>query len=100
MIRLPPDRQWGILTMDKYPYIAFLNMEDGVTKRKIIIRRNLDVEIYLKEKVCPYIQVERLKNVDNVNQVLFSVFSYILKHFALSRFLTLIFEFLHTNFIA
>ena len=66
LIRLPPDREWGILRMDKYPYIAFLNMEDGITTRKIIIRGNLDVEIYLKEKFCPYIQVERLKSVNDV----------------------------------
>ena len=73
LILLPPDREWGILRMDKYPYIAFLNMEDDITKRKIIIRGNLHVEIYLKEKFCPYIQVERLKSVNDVNLVLFHV---------------------------
>ena len=73
LILSPPDREWGILRMDKYPYIAFLKMQDGVTKREIIIRGNLYGEIYLKDKFCPYIQAERLKNVNGVNQVLFQV---------------------------
>ena len=53
LVCLPPDREWGILRMDNFSCIAFLNIEIGITKRKIITRNNFNVEEYLEEKACP-----------------------------------------------
>ena len=73
LVCLPPDREWGILRMDNFPYIAFLNIENGITKRKLIIRNNLNVEVYLKEKACPWIKIEKLKTIKDIEMILYLI---------------------------
>ena len=57
--------------MDNFPYIAFQNIENGNTKRKIIIRNNLNVEVYLKKKACPWMKVEKPKSIEDINMILY-----------------------------
>ena len=48
LVRLPANREWGALVHEEFCNIAFLNIENGATKRKIIIKDDLDVKVYLK----------------------------------------------------
>lgn len=46
-VHLPLNGSWGILINEEYSCIAFLNIQGDITKRKIIIKDNLSVEIFL-----------------------------------------------------
>ena len=51
-VRLPVDRDWGILINDEFSCIGFLNLENNITRRKIVIRNDLRLEVYLREETC------------------------------------------------
>ena len=53
------DRDWGIIINDEFSYIGFLNLENNITRRKIIIRNDLSVEVYLREEACPWIKAKK-----------------------------------------
>ena len=69
LVCLPANREWGALAHEEFCYIAFLNIENGATKRKIIIKDNLDVKVYLQEKLCPWIRVKKPKSIEDVNMI-------------------------------
>lgn len=70
LVNFPENRDWGTLTVKKFPYIAFMDLENGINKRKVIIRKNLHVDVYLKQKACPWIKVKKPKSIDDINQIL------------------------------
>lgn len=72
-VKLPDNREWGTLIVKKFSYIAFMDMENGSNNRKIIIRKNLHVDVYLKQKPCPWIKFQNPANINEVNQILYIV---------------------------
>ena len=73
LVHLPPDREWFKLIVDEHSYVAFLNVENGITKRKVTIRDTLKVEIYLREKACPWPQVDKPVKIMDVNLILYNI---------------------------
>ena len=72
-VRLPLDRNWGTLINNEFSCIAFLNLENNITRRKIIIRDDLSVEVYLREEARPWIKVEKPRSIEDVNQILYFI---------------------------
>ena len=73
LVHLPPDRKWFKLIVDEHSYVAFLNIENGITKRKLIIGDTLKVEVYLREKACPWLQVDKPEKIEDVIVILYNI---------------------------
>ena len=72
LVKLPPG-EWKKFVNREFSFVAFTNIENDLTKRKVIIRQNLSVEVYLREKLVSWVHLKKPKNINNVNEILYMI---------------------------